>query len=96
MALVVAQDPRAALAGVQRFLIDSALAQPQVFVHRDFMPRNLMPVDGGLAVLDFQDAVRGPVAYDPVSLVRDADNASDTATGDAEVRFVHVYEYEAE
>ncbi len=63
---------RAGLAGVHDVLIESALAQPQVFVHRDFMPRNLMPVEGGLAVLDFQDAVLGPVAYDPVSLVRDA------------------------
>lgn len=63
---------RAGLEQVHRLLIGSALAQPQVFVHRDFMPRNLMPVEGGLAVLDFQDAVRGPVSYDPVSLVRDA------------------------
>ncbi|MGY0633651.1 aminoglycoside phosphotransferase family protein [Luteimonas sp. A478] len=63
---------REGLRRVQQLLIESALAQPQVFVHRDYMPRNLMPVDGGLAVLDFQDAVRGPVAYDPVSLVRDA------------------------
>jgi aminoglycoside/choline kinase family phosphotransferase len=55
-----------------RLLIDSALAQPRVLVHRDYMPRNLMPVDGGLAVLDFQDAVLGPVAYDPVSLFKDA------------------------
>ena len=55
-----------------RRLIDAALAQPRVLVHRDFMPRNLMPVDGGLAVLDFQDAVSGPVAYDPTSLFRDA------------------------
>src|SRR5690606_29650324 len=55
-----------------RRLIDAALAQPRVLVHRDFMPRNLMPVDGGLAVLDFQDAVAGPVAYDPTSLFRDA------------------------
>ena len=57
---------------VQRRLMDNALAQPQVLVHRDFMPRNLMPVADGPAVLDFQDAVRGPVAYDAVSLVRDA------------------------
>ncbi|MFC7300653.1 aminoglycoside phosphotransferase family protein [Cognatiluteimonas weifangensis] len=57
---------------VYRRLIDAALAQPQVLVHRDFMPRNLMPVDGGLAVLDFQDAVRGPIAYDPLSLFKDA------------------------
>ena len=63
-----------------QFLIDRALAQPQVLVHRDFMPRNLMPVQGrvadagpdGPAVLDFQDAVRGPVAYDPISLFKDA------------------------
>ncbi len=55
-----------------RLLIDSALAQPQVLVHRDFMPRNLMPVADGPAVLDFQDAVRGPVAYDAMSLFKDA------------------------
>jgi aminoglycoside/choline kinase family phosphotransferase len=63
-----------------RLLIDSALAQPQVLVHRDFMPRNLMPVqprlrDGGSdgpAVLDFQDAVLGPIAYDALSLFKDA------------------------
>ena len=57
---------------VYRLLIDSALAQPQVLVHRDYMPRNLMPVDGGPAVLDFQDAVRGPIAYDATSLFKDA------------------------
>lgn len=55
-----------------RVLVDAALAQPRVLVHRDFMPRNLMPVQGGLAVLDFQDAVCGPVAYDIASLFRDA------------------------
>jgi aminoglycoside/choline kinase family phosphotransferase len=55
-----------------RRLVDAAQAQPQVLVHRDFMPRNLMPVAGGAAVLDFQDAVRGPIAYDPLSLFKDA------------------------
>lgn len=55
-----------------RRLIDAALAQPQVLVHRDFMPRNLMPADAGPAVLDFQDAVRGPIAYDALSLFKDA------------------------
>src|SRR5690606_21023240 len=55
-----------------RFLIDHALAQPQVLVHRDYMPRNLMPAGDGVAVLDFQDAVAGPVAYDPACLFRDA------------------------
>ena len=55
-----------------RVLTDAALAQPQVLVHRDFMPRNLMPVDDGPAVLDFQDAVAGPMAYDVLSLFKDA------------------------
>ncbi|MFP5374461.1 MAG: aminoglycoside phosphotransferase family protein [Gammaproteobacteria bacterium] len=60
------------LEGVYRRLVDAALAQPRVLVHRDFMPRNLMPVDDGPAVLDFQDAVRGPLAYDPLCLFKDA------------------------
>ncbi|MEA9589952.1 phosphotransferase [Xanthomonas sp. WHRI 10064A] len=56
---------------VQRRLMDNALAQPRVFTHRDFMPRNLMPVPDGPAVLDFQDCVIGPIAYDPISLFKD-------------------------
>jgi hypothetical protein len=56
----------------QRLLMDNALAQAQVLTHRDFMPRNLMPTTPELAVLDFQDCVRGPVAYDPISLFKDA------------------------
>ncbi|WP_407353053.1 aminoglycoside phosphotransferase family protein [Luteimonas sp. R10] len=63
---------RAGLRRVHETLVGNLLAQPQVFVHRDFMPRNLMPVAGGLAVIDFQGAVRGPIGYDPVSLFRDA------------------------
>lgn len=72
LGISLSPDERAALHRANRVLIEAALAQPQVFVHRDYMPRNLMPVDGGPAVLDFQDAVRGPVAYDPVSLFKDA------------------------
>src|SRR3546814_3780260 len=64
-------DEDAALAGIESLLADAALAQPQVLVHRDFMLRNLMPVADGPAVLDFQDAVRGPIAYDVLSLCRD-------------------------
>lgn len=56
----------------QRRLMDNALQQARVLTHRDFMPRNLMPMDDGPAVLDFQDCVIGPVAYDPVSLFKDA------------------------
>ena len=51
------------------------LAAPSVYVHRDFMPRNLMlPTQQGgpLGVLDFQDAVYGPLTYDIASLMRDA------------------------
>ena len=56
----------------QRRLMDNALAQARVPTHRDYMLRNLMPLDAGPAVLDFQDMVHGPIAYDPVSLLRDA------------------------
>ena len=53
-------------------LADAALAQPQVYVHRDYMPRNLMLSTPNPGVLDFQDAVYGPITYDVVSLFRDA------------------------
>jgi aminoglycoside/choline kinase family phosphotransferase len=53
-------------------LVASALAQPQVAVHRDWMPRNLMVAEPNPGILDFQDAVRGPITYDLASLLRDA------------------------
>ena len=53
-------------------LVASALAQPQVVVHRDWMPRNLMVATPNPGILDFQDAVLGPVTYDIASLLRDA------------------------
>jgi hypothetical protein len=53
-------------------LIASARAQPQVFMLRDFMPRNLMVCEPNPGVLDFQDAVHGPITYDIASLLRDA------------------------
>jgi aminoglycoside/choline kinase family phosphotransferase len=61
--------------GLCRLIIDSALAQPVVAVHADWMPRNLMvcPADSGNpGILDFQDAVAGPITYDLASLLRDA------------------------
>lgn len=72
LAMMLDDHDREQLELVYRRLIDAALAQPQVLVHRDYMPRNLMPVADGPAVLDFQDAVRGPIAYDPLSLFKDA------------------------
>ncbi len=57
---------------VQDLLIESAMAQPMVCVHRDYHSRNLMVVEeSNPGVLDFQDAVIGPVTYDLVSLLRD-------------------------
>ena len=53
-------------------IVATNLAQPKVFVHRDYMPRNLMVSSPNPGVLDFQDAVVGPIAYDVVSLFRDA------------------------
>jgi aminoglycoside/choline kinase family phosphotransferase len=54
------------------FLVAEALAQPQVFVHRDYHSRNLMITqERNPGVIDFQDALRGPVGYDLVSLLKD-------------------------
>jgi aminoglycoside/choline kinase family phosphotransferase len=57
-------------------IVQRNLAAPSVYVHRDFMPRNLMmphdPNEQRLGVLDFQDAVYGPITYDIASLMRDA------------------------
>lgn len=53
-------------------LVDNALQQPQLAMHRDYMVRNLMVCEPLPGILDFQDAVRGPIAYDLASLLRDA------------------------
>ncbi len=68
-------DQQARWQQVCDLLVASALAQPTVAVHRDYMPRNLMicpPEAGNPGILDFQDAVRGPISYDVASLLRDA------------------------
>ncbi len=71
-------DPqqRDMLARTFQTIVQRNLAAPTVYVHRDFMPRNLMmprdPSEPRLGVLDFQDAVYGPVSYDIASLMRDA------------------------
>tara|TARA_R110002049_G_scaffold252264_2_gene427437 strand:- start:160134 stop:161111 length:978 start_codon:yes stop_codon:yes gene_type:complete len=60
------------LASTFQVLEKNALDQPQVFVHRDYHSRNLMLLDDNhLGIIDFQDAVSGPVTYDLVSLLRD-------------------------
>ena len=66
------QEQRMLWQRVSDLLIDSALAQPKVLVHRDYMPRNLMLSEPNPGVLDFQDAVYGPVTYDVTCLFKDA------------------------
>ena len=51
-------------------LVSSALQQAKVFVHRDYMPRNLMLSEPNPGILDFQDAVYGPISYDITSLFK--------------------------
>ncbi|MFY9512600.1 MAG: phosphotransferase [Rubrivivax sp.] len=63
---------RASWERICTLLVASALAQPTVAVHRDWMPRNLMVCDPNPGILDFQDAVRGPITYDLASMLRDA------------------------
>ena len=63
---------RETLSSLATRLLVSAERQPQAFVHRDFHSCNLLVrEDGGLAVIDFQDAVRGPLSYDLASLLWD-------------------------
>ena len=63
---------QAAWRGICDQLVESALAQPRVYVHRDYMPRNLMVSEPNPGIIDFQDAVYGPIAYDLLSLFKDA------------------------
>ena len=75
--LELSPEERGLLTVTFEFLINEALLQPQVFVHRDFHSRNLMVLrpsatdHRGPGVIDFQDALRGPVGYDLVSLLKD-------------------------
>lgn len=63
---------QAGLQDLFKVLLDNNLAQARVLVHRDYHSRNLMVSDPNPGVLDFQDAVCGPITYDLVSLLRDA------------------------
>ena len=79
LGVALSQAQRAALDGVFAALLANNLAQPQVYVHRDYHARNLMVLPsasdgapGNPGILDFQDAVYGPITYDLVSLLRDA------------------------
>ena len=72
LGVVLDESERARLATAFDTLVDWALAQPRVYVHRDFMPRNLMVSEPTPGVIDFQAAVHGPLAYDILCLFKDA------------------------
>jgi len=72
LGLDLTPEERALITVTFEFLINEAMLQPQVFVHRDYHSRNLMALPaGGPGVIDFQDALRGPIGYDLVSLLKD-------------------------
>jgi aminoglycoside/choline kinase family phosphotransferase len=70
--VVLTPEQRTALDHVFAKILENGLAQPAVFVHRDYHSRNLMLSEPNPGVLDFQGALYGPVTYDLVSLLRDA------------------------
>lgn len=70
--VAVEGEVRRTLDDAFKHIIKCNLAWPSVYVHRDFMPRNLMVGSKAMGVLDFQDAVYGPITYDIASLMRDA------------------------
>lgn len=72
LGVVLDATEQRSLRTVFNHIIERALAQPRVYVHRDYMPRNLMLSRPNPGVLDFQDALYGPVAYDVLSLFKDA------------------------
>ena len=72
LALAPDEGERAVIAAAFDWLCDEALAQPVVLVHRDYHSRNLLVrPEGNPGIVDFQDAVQGPVTYDLVSLLKD-------------------------
>lgn len=72
LGVTMTDDQRAILETVFGRLLANNLAQPQVYVHRDWHSRNLMVSDPNPGILDFQDAVYGPITYDLASIYRDA------------------------
>ncbi|TDR18501.1 aminoglycoside phosphotransferase family protein [Marinicella litoralis] len=67
----LSQSQQKVLKQTHALLIDNATSQPQVLVHRDFHSRNIMLTDNQPGIIDFQDAVVGPITYDLASLLKD-------------------------
>lgn len=90
LGIEVSDEVSGMLQAVSDLLVQNALSQPQRFVHRDYHCRNLMvtPVNSP-GILDFQDAVIGPVTYDLVSLYKDCYYRFDRAWVEAEVQKFH-------
>jgi len=70
--VTLSDQQRQMLDNVFKLIVERNLSQASVYVHRDYMPRNLMISSPNPGVLDFQDAVYGPISYDVASLFRDA------------------------
>ncbi len=72
LSLKLSEADNLLLSDIFESLMENALQQPQVFVHRDYHSRNLMNIEGKYpGIIDYQDAVVGPITYDLVSLLRD-------------------------
>jgi hypothetical protein len=72
LGVALSPEQSARLEAVFELVLANNLAQPRVYVHRDYHSRNLMVSEPNPGILDFQDAVYGPITYDLVSLYRDA------------------------
>ncbi len=70
--IVLSDGQKAVIDSIYAEILKNNRAQPKVFVHRDYHSRNLMVIEPNPGVIDFQDAVYGPVTYDLVSLFKDA------------------------
>ncbi len=72
LGITLGAEQSALLEAVYQTVLRRVLAQPKVYVHRDYHSRNLMVTEPNPGILDFQDAVYGPITYDLVSLYKDA------------------------
>ena len=70
--VTITEKQQAVLQSIFTRIIQNNIAQPRVLVHRDFHSRNLMVTSPNPGIIDFQDAVVGPITYDLVSLFKDA------------------------
>ncbi len=70
--VAITEKQQAVLQSIFTRIIQNNIAQPQVLVHRDYHSRNLMVTSPNPGIIDFQDAVMGPITYDLVSLFKDA------------------------